>query len=389
MATKLALSPDELMARAREITGIGIADDEVAEPLRILHYSYCEEAELDEEGAAGHTRNLLRDLCNRLRMKRDLRAHPEILEQTLKGPLIIMGVARSGTTKLQKVLAASGDFNFLPFWMNFNWASHSGQPDENLDARIEEADAHCRWFDRRSPDAKLGHAFETFEPEEEMVMSTGCLVTPAYIGFAEMPSYMQYLAKQPPGNMFAFLRDAMKYLQWQGLASAAKPWLLKSPTYNGLELEILKIFPNTRFVMAHRSPLKTLTSMCKLVQCFRSVYSPRELDIPLLVQHNIHGTELHLANRQAHPELPLRDFLFEDIVESLPKVLALVYADAGLTLSAESLRRMLRWEAENTMHKHGEFKYSLQELGIDEAMIRGKMANYFALLERLAAERIA
>jgi hypothetical protein len=140
--------------------------------------------------------------------------------------------------------------------------------------------------------------------------------------------------------------------------------------------------------MPHRSPLKTLTSMCKLVQCFRLAYSPRPLDVPLLVQHNIYGMDLHLANRRAHPELPFLDLRFEDIVGSLPKVIERIYADAGLVLTSASLEKMLHWETENTVNKHGEFKYSLAELGIDEAMIRTRMADYFELLDTLTKEKV-
>jgi hypothetical protein len=382
----IELSVDELMARSREIAGVDIVDDEIVEPLTILHRAYNEEAQLHEEGAAMHTRNLLRLLTNRLWMKRDFSRHPEIREQPLKGPLVIMGVARSGTTKLQKVLASSGDFNWLSFWQNFNWASRTGVPGEPVAERIAEADEFCRWYDAISPETKLGHHFEALEPEEESVISVGSFVAPTFLGYAEIPSYAQWLAGQSPGIGFEFLRDCLKYLQWQGLASADKPWLLKSPNYNGLELEILKVFPNARLIVAHRSPLKTFTSMCKLVQCFRKAYSELEPDLQLLVEHNYRNMDAHLANRRANPALPLLDIRFEDIVGNLPKVLERIYADAGLTLSRDSLDRMLRWDEENRMHKHGEFKYSLAELGLEEEAIRDRMASYFELLDQLARE---
>lgn len=382
----IELSVDALLARSREIAGVDLVDDEIAEPLAVLHRAYGEEAQLDQAGAHALTQSLLRLLANRLRMKRDFQRHPEIREQPLKGPLVVMGVARSGTTKLQKVLAASGDFNWLPYWKNFSWASRTGQPGEPVEARIADAEAHCRWYDARSPETKLGHSFEALEPEEEAVLSEGCFVTPTFIGYAEIPSYAQWLGRQSPAIWFEFLRDALKYLQWQGLASAEKPWLLKSPNYNGLELEILKAFPEARLIMAHRSPLKTLTSMCKLVQCFRMAYSELAPDLGLIVEHNVLNMEAHLANRRAHPELPLLDVRFEDIVGSLAQVLRRIYADAGLTLSKASLARMLAWDAENAMHKQGEFKYSLEELGLEEAAIREKMSNYFDFLDKLARE---
>lgn len=385
----IALSVDELMARARETAGVDIVDNEIIEPLTILHRAYCEEAQLDAEGAAAKTRDLVRLLANRLWMKRDFLAHPEIREQRIKGPLVIMGVARSGTTKLQKVLAASGDFNFLPYWMNFSWASRTGEPNEPHNSRIDDADAFCRWYDSRSPETKLGHSFEAREPEEEAVLSEGCFVSPTFLGYADIPSYAQWLAGQPQSIWFEFLNDCLKYFQWQGIASADKPWLLKSPNYNGSELEIMRVFPEARLIMAHRSPLKTLTSMCKLVQCFRVAYSEMKPDLNLIVEHNYHNMNVHIANREANPGLPHLDVRFEDIVGDLPKVLRRIYDDAGLSLAPASLDRMVQWDRDNTMHKHGEFRYSLEELGLEEAVIRERMASYFAFLDQLAAREAA
>ena len=173
---------------------------------------------------------------------------------------------------MQKVLAASGDFNFFTFWQGFNWASISGEPNEPTGQRIAEAEEFCRWFDERSPQAKLGHSFEALEPEEDEPLSEGCFVTPSFVGYAEVPGYGRWLGEQPAGVRFEFLRAVMQYMQWQGLARADRPWLLKSPAYGSQELEILEVFPDARFVMAHRSPLRTVPSTCTLVGHFRRAY---------------------------------------------------------------------------------------------------------------------
>ena len=87
------------MAMAREVTGVDIVDDDVVEPLTVLHRALSKErAQLDAEGARAFERKLRRLLVNRLRMQRDVQRHPEIAEQKLTGPLIVMGLARSGTT---------------------------------------------------------------------------------------------------------------------------------------------------------------------------------------------------------------------------------------------------------------------------------------------------
>jgi len=381
----MSRSVDELMAEARRRAGVDLVDDEVVEPLTVLHRALGRErAQLDAEGARAFEQKLLRLLTNRLRMQRDLRRHPEIAEQPIEGPLIVMGTARSGTTKLQKVLAASGDVNFLTFWQAFNWASVTGEPDEPTGERIVEAEAFCRWFDERSPDTKRGHSFEALEPEEEGVLTEGSFVTPTFVGFAEIPGYGMWLGRQPPTIELEFLRDALRYLQWQGLARADRPWLLKSPSYTGRELEILRVFPDARFVMAHRSPLETLPSMCTLVAHFRRAYGTSTPDAKVLFEHAASSIDAQLAIRRAHPGLPLLDVRFEDVVGALPEVLERVYAHAGMTLTEPARTDMLRWEAGNAMHKHGAFTYSLDDVGLDEQEIRQRMGGYFTFLDRLA-----
>lgn len=379
----LSLSVEQLMARARELSGVDLVDEEAIEPLTVLHRALCEESALDAEGARAYERKFVRLLANRLRMKRDFALHPEIAEQPVKGPLVIMGVARSGTTKLQKVLAASGDFNFLTFWQNFNWASDTGVPGEPLDRRIAEADLFCCWYDERSPETKLGHHFVALEPEEEGPLSEGCLVAPSFIGYAEMPSYAQWLGGKPRSVLFEFLRDVLKYQQWQGLAEPGKPWLLKSPNYNGFEPLIRSIFPDARFVVAHRSPLETLASMCKLVRCFRQAYGSPEADNALIVEGNYRSVEAHLANRKSRPEIPFLDLRFQDVVGALPDTIERVYRFAGMPLADASRQRMLEWNEANAMHKLGEFRYSLEDAGLSVGEVRQRMKGYFDFLATL------
>jgi hypothetical protein len=162
------------------------------------------------------------------------------------------------------------------------------------------------------------------------------------------------------------------------------PWLLKSPNYNGLELQLLSIFPHARFVVANRSPLKTLPSICKLVHCFRQAYGKPDVDNALIIEGNYRSMDAHLANRRAHPELPILDLRFDDIVGTLPAALERIYDHAGMPLGTPARERMLAWNAQNTMHQLGEFKYSLADAGLEEAEVRRRMKEYFDHLETLA-----
>src|SRR5689334_6107918 len=112
----MAFSVDALLKRAQQISGIGIEDSAAHEPLAVLVASLNDEARLSASGKVQMEARLLRILVNRLRMERDFRAHPEIGDQRVIEPLFVFGLPRSGTTKLQKLLSATGDFTALPMW---------------------------------------------------------------------------------------------------------------------------------------------------------------------------------------------------------------------------------------------------------------------------------
>ncbi len=241
---QLQMSAAQMMSRAREITGIDTVDEGAVEPLKVLHAAYNNDACLHEQGAAAIEKKLLRLLCNRLRMQRDFARHPEIAEIQIERPIFVYGLLRSGTTKIQKLLASSGDFNYLTFWHTYHPSLITGSVAESPKVRIEEARAFIRWFDEMSPDAKLGHRFGTFEPEEESLLLEHSLVSGVFIAFSTLTGYLQWLPSQSPTITFEYLRDMLKYLQWQ--TGQHKTWVLKSPLYAGLEPSILEFFSGCR-----------------------------------------------------------------------------------------------------------------------------------------------
>ena len=67
-----------------------------------------------------------------------------------------------------------------------------------------------------------------------------------------------------------------------------------------------------------------------------------------------------------------------------------VYAHAGMTLSDGAARATCcAGTQQNAMHKLGDVQYSLDEIGLDEAVIRDRMRSYFELLDQLADGRSA
>ncbi len=92
---------DDLMAEASAATGL---DDYGGAPFREPMSRFLEcamtEAHLTPEGLAGLQMDANRWLVNRLRLQNDLNEHPEILDEDVTDPIVIVGVPRTGTAAI-------------------------------------------------------------------------------------------------------------------------------------------------------------------------------------------------------------------------------------------------------------------------------------------------
>jgi hypothetical protein len=373
---------EELMAQARKVTGIDKVDHEAIEPLTVLLRSLNEESQLHEMGRDAYHKKLVRILANRLRMQRDIEAHPEILEEKIETPIFLHGMPRTGSTKAQKLLSMSGDFNWLPWWMSFNPALFTGCRDESPQPRINETLEFEHFFDSASPEMKTGHHFLAMEPEEESFLLEHCLLTPIFLGWTVVNGYLAWLTTQGLTQQFRFLRDAMKYLQWQGLASPSKRWLLKCPLYYGMEHELLDVFPDACLVMTHRHPRSTIASGMRLLELFFIPFTHTGPDVTSQVIGAAHGIERHLTNRKELPDMNIIDIDYREIVHSPEYAIKRIYEFCKVELSPESQRRMLDWNNSNPKDKHGSHVYSLEQFGLSEQRVQNLFADYIKFLEQ-------
>ncbi|MEM9035228.1 MAG: sulfotransferase [Actinomycetota bacterium] len=377
---------EELLAEARRTTEIDLDDEGALEPLSILLDAYNASARFTAAGAVMKRTYVLRILRNRLRMARDLAAHPEILDIELRPPLLINALPRTGSTKMQKTLAATGDFNFLPYWMCINSASHTGRPHEDVTPRIAEIQAYADWFGTVSPEAKLGHDMSPHEPEEEAYVLMQSLRCRALAGFANADSYVGWVGDQDPALQYRYLDDTMRYLVWQGLADPDRPFLLKCVVNLGMEAEIRSAIPDVRIAMMHRDPVSVVPSAAKLGLVFRKAYSDAVPDLSRSPARFSAQMRTTMRHRGAHPDEAFHDISYEDVRRDARSVLDGIYEFADVEPTAATYANVARWEADNPQHRHGSWTYSAEDFGFTDDDVRTAFADYYDWVE---AEGIA
>jgi len=207
----------------------------------------------------------------------------------------------------------------------------------------------------------------------------------AYLqAFAYIPSYMEWFYAQGFKAQFEYIRQGLKYIQWQFHDGDTRPWLLKCPIYPGFEPVLAEVFPDARFVTTNRHPLDTISSVASLLHHYHKGYSDADRRL-LLAESFMVGLGAQMDNfldeRDRHPELPFLDVAYSWMMREPEAVIRRVYEFAGMDLGAAALAAMRAWLTSNAQHKLGVHKHSLEEYGMTrDAVLR----SYRRYIERYA-----
>lgn len=374
------LNLDEIVEAARAQTGLTeIGEPDIREGLGVMIDSLNREANLRPDGLEAQRMALTGLVSNRLRINDVFSQHPEIDDEEIRGPIVIVGLPRSGTTKLHRMLAASNDLQSLPLYKLLFPAPLAPTPPGGEDPRIAVAEMVSAGMRENFPDFFAGHPMLPREPDEEVWMLD--LVTrgwmPCYS--AHVPSYRRWADQQDMGTWYAFLRRLLQLFQWQD-GSPAKPWLLKAPEHMGYLELLFETFPDATIVETHRDPVTAIASIAVLTVASRRMYTdePEPEEAGRFTLDHWGGSLRTLVARR--PELEADhsfvDAPYREITGAAMGLIERIYAAAGLNLTDEARAAMRAWEADNPQGKHGQHRYALDEAGLDEDTVRAAFAAY-------------
>jgi len=353
---------------------------EIVPGLRVLIDSLNREAGLNDAGLEAQRHGLVNTLCNRLRLDGLFRRRPEILAEKIRGPIIIVGLPRSGTTKLQRVMAEDPGLQKLPLWKILNPAPLAGDGESAVnDPRIDIAKAVVQAMRDNAPDFFAGHPMDAMAADEEVFMADLVMRgwNPCYS--AKVPGFENWLEQQDFSPWYRYLGKLLRMFQWQD-GSPQKPWLLKTCEHLPYLHELFAAFPEATVVHCHRDPLSTIPSLGALTAASWKMYAD-DIDDREAARFVLRHMEKQMKGYMAQrPVLEKRhrfvDVGYSEIVNDIHGVIERIYFAAGVELSPEARKAMAAWEAGNPIAKHGRHEYSLEKLGLRENEIRAAFADY-------------
>jgi hypothetical protein len=344
--------------RKESLTDWGPGDFE--RPLRVLLADYPA-AGLNAIGVHILWSGIVHSLRMRLRTQEWIRRHPEILDERVVAPIVVVGMMRSGTTLLQRLLAADPRFVCAYGWEVVEAAPRLDHQFTGVDPRIAVSEAREAKSRELAPDLFAIHPMYAREAEEEIVFLADAFLSHVPESGAHLPHYRSWLDEQDFTAAYDYLHRMLQFLQWQkrqrrlvGDLETHQPqrWVLKSPAHLGY-LDLLRArFGDLHVVHMHRDPRTTITSGASLNATLHAMHADT------VDRHRVGAQWLQRMGWTNDRAMAIRDgwsletgranarvtdIEFDDAVADPIGQVARVYEAVGLPLTAEAEAAMRRW----------------------------------------------
>ncbi|MGB6364748.1 MAG: sulfotransferase, partial [Thermoanaerobaculia bacterium] len=250
------LSPEAIKreaAAAMKLDDFGPPDFE--EGLALYCRSAEEEGRLDIVGREIVRRAVRRILSNRLLLIEHRKSNPELPE--LIPPLIVMGLPRTGTTLMHRLLAQDPQAFGPPAWLVWRPLPRLAGADRRREITIRAIEG----MRQLSPQLDFKHYQEADEPEECYHLLDPSFRTPTLAMICQATSYFQWAREQDLQPAYRMYHEYLRIIQKE---APGRRLTLKAPLHTPYLEEILAELPGVRFVQTHRDPLEVAGSFASL-----------------------------------------------------------------------------------------------------------------------------
>ncbi|TWO81685.1 sulfotransferase [Denitratisoma oestradiolicum] len=379
---RMTLDMNTLLAEASRRAG-GLTDfgDERFRPaLTALLKALNEEGALSELGVQLMGEHISRLLHNRLLMEDYYARHPEIEAEEIGGPIVIIGLPRTGTTLLQRILSCDPRFYPMLWWETRFPVPLAAPGSGAADPRIELAKAEVKMMVDANPTLLSIHPFDAMAADEEGILLEHSFQS-FFDAYADIPSYTQWLWDHDQTPAYEYLKRMLKFVQWQKRqrGEAAGDWVLKAP-HHLRQIDVLfKVFPGTRVIQTHRDPLQTIPSIASFTDNLWKLYMANPDPARAGRQWSAiwaRGTRETMCYRDQCEPGRFLDIWFADTLTRPLDVVRTIYDFLGVSFPTDTKDKMQAFLDANSREKRPLHEYAIEHFGLSEAQIKQDFAEY-------------
>lgn len=390
----ISLDPDELLAIARETTGLNdVGDDLDIEAMRQRLRAIDLESNATHLGRILARNEAVRVLQTRLRLRSAWADHPEILEEEITAPIFVIGPPRTGTTITLELLALDPTLR-----APLSWEASHPLPLRNVSDVIDDADRNAERAERMAMGEAEHELWADIQPElmtvHELRHDLPCeCVHFMSLNFSAGYWSMQYntplfglWVQDHPELLAREYADHKKFLQtlqWQDrqLGRTTSSWLLKTPGHLMTIPALFHEYPDALIVSTHRDPLKWVASAASTTSIIRWIRSD---DVDPVAQGQMMSIGFRFMVEQLMgwrsdgtvPEDRFVDSHFDKLMDDPATAVRQVYDRLGLPWPDGHDQAIENYLASKPKGKFGKHEYTFEQYGLDATQLRDEYAPY-------------
>ena len=235
--------------------------DSFREPLGVFLGACEEEAELTTFGRLLVSKMLASTLSNRIQLHRWSLDHPEVKDERIVSPWIIVGLPRTGTSLLSMLLGLDPLARPLLQWESAHPIPPATLEEAAEDPRIARTAKDLEGLMKLNPPLKAMHPFGATLAEECVSLFMYDVRSMALETQAHVPTYARWLEQADMTPAYAQHRLALQTLQSR---QPTERWILKTPNHLWHLDAMLAAYPDARIIWTHRDPGPVVTSLASL-----------------------------------------------------------------------------------------------------------------------------
>ena len=353
--------------------------------LRLLE-SLEDDAAFHFTGRVANREVIVGNLINRLLLTDACKRTPAVFQRPLKPPIIVLGLPRSGTTLLHRLLAMDPAHRAVPWWelaRPVPGADSDGQPDRRRQVLQKKLHRH----QKAMPDYDRKHYTRVDTPEECIWLLASTFLSPLYWAFAPVYGYLDWYKNQDRLQAYYEYRQLLQVLQ---AADPARRLALKSSTHTGAVEALLQTVPGALLIQTHRNPAEATVSLASLFYSAHNKMTER-LDVGRMTEAllSFHERQIarNLAARDAHPGVIL-DVYYDRLVADPVGAVRDIYDHYDLAWSEEFAERLNYYVRQNPRGKHGAHRYAPEDFGQTGEAISERFTAYIERFELTSPNRV-
>jgi len=340
--------------------------------------AFCEavnrDSELSPAGRQAARDQVLRLLGERLRLYRDRADHPGIAAETIRRPIILTGLPRTGSTLLHGMLARDPRARSISTWEHQQLSPPPRAETYHTDPRIARSRAALSAV---TPDALRIHSVGATLPDECNFVTALAFQSINLHSRQYWSSYVDWYLAADDAAPFELHRHVLQHLQ---CFCRRDWWVLKSPPHIFHLDRIFATYPDARVVFLHRDPGVAIPSIADLFAGGRrKAYA--DFDSRRAGRDSLRwwraGIDRALASR-ARDGRPGRyfDVSYDAFVAAPMPTVRAIYDWLGEDLPRDAAAPMERFLSDNPKGKFGAHRYTAEAHGLDASAIRRDWSDY-------------